>query len=212
MANLVPEHLSRGRRIGLISAAGAAAILLLSGASTPDKSPQCKIDVDSGSTDVDYQTHLLNLRGGVTISVSARRPQDFAACDLSVSADSAQATGLDFNNSKWVFTGKVHVRTQSQGELHSDRASVQFSNNLLARAIVTGSPAQFAQTPSTSGTPAKGHATGIDYDVAAGTIKLTAMRGSLEATAKWTPRPSSTTSATGRLRARAGLFLAAGST
>lgn len=175
MANLIPEHLGRGRRLGLVIAAGMAAIMLLSGASStgPDKSPKCKIDVDSGPTEVDYQTHLLNMRGGVKITVAARRPEDFAACDVSVSADSAQATGLDFNNSKWLFTGKVYVRTQSQGQLHSDRASVEFSNNLLARAIVTGSPAQFEQAPTAAGTPAKGHASTIDYDVVAGTVKLT---------------------------------------
>jgi lipopolysaccharide transport protein LptA len=121
------------------------------------------ISVESGPAEMDYQTHLINMRGGVKIS----------RCDVSVSADTAQATGLDFNNSKWVFTGKVHVRTESQGDLHADRASVEFSNNELARAVVTGTPAQFEQAQSAAGIPATGHAGTIDYDVRAGTVRLT---------------------------------------
>ena len=105
---------------------------------------------------MDEKTHLMTWSRGVKIS----------RCDISVSADSAQATGQDFENSKWVFTGMVHVRTESQGDLHSDQATVEFSNKLLARAIATGSPAQFEQTPSAAGTPVKGHASTIDYDVA----------------------------------------------
>ena len=165
MANLFPERM----------AAGVLAIALLTGASNPGVSVttnRCKISVDSGPTDVDYQTHLINLRGGVKISQTALRPQDGAACDVSIVAESAQATGIDFNNSKWVFTGKVHIQAESQGELHSDRASVEFSNNVLARAIVTGSPAQFEQTRSTAGRLVKGEAATIDYEVAAGTVKL----------------------------------------
>jgi lipopolysaccharide transport protein LptA len=175
MATLFPERRSRGQRLGLGLAAGLAAITVLTGASskgTAITSNRCKIDVESGPTEMDYETHLINLRGGVKITQSAQRPEDHAACDVSVAADSAQATGIDFNNSKWVFTGKVHIQAESQGELHSDRASVEFSNNVLARAIVTGSPAQFEQTRSTAGRLVKGEAATIDYEVAAGIVKL----------------------------------------
>jgi lipopolysaccharide transport protein LptA len=175
MATLFPERCARGRRMGLGVAAGAVAITVLTGAShtgTAVTTNRCQINVDSGPTDVDYQTHLINLRGGVKISQTALHPEDSAACDVSVAAESAQATGIDFNNSKWVFNGKVHIQAESQGELHSDRASVEFTNNVLARAIVTGSPAQFQQTRSTAGRLVKGEAATIDYEVAAGTVKL----------------------------------------
>src|ERR1700679_2054804 len=105
MATFFPERRSRGQRLGLGLAAGLAAIAVLSGASskgTAITSNRCKIDVESGPTEMDYETHLINLRGGVKISQTAQRPEDRAACDVSVAADSAQATGIDFNNSKWV--------------------------------------------------------------------------------------------------------------
>ena len=66
-----------------------------------------------------------------------------------------------------MFTGKVHVRAESQGDLHSDHATLEIINGELASALVTGSPAQFEQTRSTTGRLVKGHATTIDYDVAA---------------------------------------------
>ncbi|HTY94664.1 MAG TPA: LptA/OstA family protein [Steroidobacteraceae bacterium] len=169
MVNSPPEPFTRGQRLGLAFGAAVAALCLLGGAArTGADGPRlaactAPISVESGPAEMDYQTHLINMRGGVKIS----------RCDVSVSADSAQATGLDFNNSKWVFTGKVHVRTESQGDLYADRASVEFSNNVLARALVSGSPAQFEQAQAATGTPATGHAGTIDYDVLAGTVKLT---------------------------------------
>jgi lipopolysaccharide transport protein LptA len=145
---------------------GLTVITLLTGAAPSGgggkAAPCTEIQLDAGPTEMDYQTHLLNWHGGVKISCR----------DMSIAADSAQATGLDFDNSKWVFTGKVHIRTEAQGDLYSDRATVEFSNKVLARATVTGSPAQFEQTQSTSAPPVKGHAGSIDYDVVAGTVKL----------------------------------------
>jgi lipopolysaccharide transport protein LptA len=157
MANSFPER----------TLVGLAAISLLTGAAPAGgggKAAACTapIQLDAGPTEMDYQTHLLNWRGGVRIS----------RCDVSIAAESAQATGLDFDNSKWVFTGKVHIRTEAQGDLYSDRATVEFSNKVLARATVTGTPAQFEQTQSTTLPPVKGHAGSIDYDVLAGTVKL----------------------------------------
>jgi lipopolysaccharide transport protein LptA len=165
MANSRPEGLSRTQRLLRVGAAGLAAISLLGGASSPalsSKMANCKISMESGPADLDARTHLINMHDGVKIS----------QCDISISADNAQATGLDFNNSRWIFTGKVHVRSESQGDLQSDQATVEFSNNVLARAIVTGSPAQFVQTASPAGGLIRGHATTIDYEVLAGTVTL----------------------------------------
>jgi lipopolysaccharide transport protein LptA len=72
-----------------------------------------------------------------------------------------------------VFIGKVHVRSESQGDLQGDRATVEIVQGELASAVLTGSPAQFEQTRSKSDRLVKGHATTIDYEVAAGTVQLT---------------------------------------
>jgi lipopolysaccharide transport protein LptA len=170
MVKSFPECRPRGRRVTAAVAVALAAGLLGGAAGAGSTGKDAKTDrskvpivLDAGSTDVDSKSHRVYLRRGVKITQG----------DISVSADDAQATGLDFNNTKWVFTGKVHIRSESQGDLHSDKANVDFSNNVLSRAIATGSPAEFEQTQSTTGTLAKGHASNIDYDVVAGTITLT---------------------------------------
>lgn len=114
---------------------------------------------------VDYNTNHVHLRGDVKISQG----------DISVVADEAESTqtSADAKSSHWVFTGKVHVRAESQGDLHSDHATLEIANGELASALVTGSPAQFEQTRSTTGRLVKGHANSINYDVASAVVKLT---------------------------------------
>jgi len=146
--------------------AATGAIALLSGATGtfsagPGKQP---INWQARSYFLDYKTHLMHLRGDVKISQG----------DISVIADEAQATSqsADAKSSHWVFTGKVHVRAESQGDLHSDVATLEIVDSALASAHVTGSPAQFEQTRSTTGRLVRGHASVIDYDVVHGLVKL----------------------------------------
>jgi lipopolysaccharide transport protein LptA len=114
---------------------------------------------------MDYKANLLHLRGNVKIWQG----------DITVAADDADARGEghDFKDSHWVFSGKVHVRSESQGDLRADHATVEITVGQLASAIVTGSPALFEQIRPTAGRLAKGHASSIDYEVAAATVKLT---------------------------------------
>jgi len=91
----------------------------------------------------------------------------------SVSADRAEADSLDFENSRWVFIGNVHIRSAIHGNLQSDRATVEYRNNAMTRAVATGAPAEFEQTQSPNGVLAHGHANSIEYEVASGTVRLT---------------------------------------
>jgi lipopolysaccharide transport protein LptA len=88
---------------------------------------------------------------------------------MTVTADQAQATGLDFENSHWVFRGNVKI-TMDQGQLSSDEAEITFAKKLLAKALVNGKPAVFEQHIAKTGKLAKGHADTIDYDVAKGVV------------------------------------------
>jgi lipopolysaccharide transport protein LptA len=88
---------------------------------------------------------------------------------MAVTADQAQATGLDFENSHWVFRGNVKI-TMDQGQLSSDEAEITFAKKLLAKALVNGKPAIFEQHIAKTGKLAKGHADTIDYDVARGVV------------------------------------------
>jgi lipopolysaccharide transport protein LptA len=88
---------------------------------------------------------------------------------MAVTAEQAQATGLDFDNSHWVFRGNVKI-TMDQGQLSSDEAEITFAKKLLAKALVNGKPAVFEQHIAKTGKLAKGHADSIDYDVAKGVV------------------------------------------
>jgi lipopolysaccharide transport protein LptA len=91
---------------------------------------------------------------------------------MSVTADEAQATGLDFENSShWVFHGSVKIAMEG-GQLSSDDADVTFAKKLLAKAIANGNPATFEQRIVKTGKVAHGRADTIDYDVTKGIVHL----------------------------------------
>ncbi|HTV77910.1 MAG TPA: LptA/OstA family protein [Steroidobacteraceae bacterium] len=154
--------------------AAAVALALLTAASEPAPKIHGRIPAGAGkppvnwearSSVIDYQTQHLHLRGDVRISQG----------EISVESEDAEATATskDSRSSHWVFSGKVHVRAEGQGELHADHATVEILNGQLASALVTGSPAQFQQTRSTTGRLVRGHATTIDYVVSSALVKLT---------------------------------------
>ena len=91
---------------------------------------------------------------------------------MSVAADQAQASGLDFENSShWVFRGNVKIAMEG-GQLISDEADVTFAKKLLAQAIANGNPATFEQRIVKTGKVAHGRAETIDYDVTKGMVHL----------------------------------------
>jgi lipopolysaccharide transport protein LptA len=91
--------------------------------------------------------------------------------NMAVTADQAQTTGLDFDDSHWVFRGNVRI-TMNQGQLTSDEAEITFAKKLLSKAIVNGKPAAFEQRIEKTGKLAQGRADTIDYDVAKGVVHL----------------------------------------
>jgi lipopolysaccharide transport protein LptA len=119
---------------------------------------QQAISLDAQSSELDYKNNNLIFR-------KVRITQG----DMSVAADQAQATGLDFENSRWVFRGNVKI-TMDQGQLTSDEAEITFAKKLLSKAIVNGNPAAFEQRSAKTGKLAQGRADTIDYDVAKGVV------------------------------------------
>jgi lipopolysaccharide transport protein LptA len=91
--------------------------------------------------------------------------------NMSVFADQGQGTGLDFDNSHWVFRGNVKI-TMEQGQLTSDEADLIFAKKLLSKATVNGRPAAFEQRMAKTGKLAQGRAESIDYDVSKGVVHL----------------------------------------
>ena len=119
---------------------------------------QQSIALDAQSSELDYKNNNL-------IFHKVRIVQG----DMAVAADQAQATGLDFENSHWVFRGNVKI-SMDQGLLTSDEAEITFAKKLLSKAIVKGKPAAFEQRIAKTGKLAQGRADTIDYDVAKGVV------------------------------------------
>ncbi|HEY1315247.1 MAG TPA: lipopolysaccharide transport periplasmic protein LptA [Steroidobacteraceae bacterium] len=90
---------------------------------------------------------------------------------MSVAADQAQTTGVDVDNSHWVFRGGVKI-SMNQGQLTADEAEITFANKLLSKALVNGKPAKFEQQIAKTGKLAQGRADTIDYDVKQGVVHL----------------------------------------
>ncbi|HTT41649.1 MAG TPA: lipopolysaccharide transport periplasmic protein LptA [Steroidobacteraceae bacterium] len=119
------------------------------------------IKLDAASSEVDYKTNTVEFKD-VTISQG----------DTRVQAQHAHATGLNFANSKWTFEGDVHIDAEEHGNLRSDAAVVEFQDNRILRATVTGKPANFEQKRIGSEQMAHGHADKIVYDINEGTVRL----------------------------------------
>src|SRR6202171_5553727 len=121
---------------------------------------QQAISLDAQSSELDYKNNKRIFRKG-------RITQG----NMSVAADQAPATGLDFENSRWVFRGNVKI-TMDQGQLTSDEAEITFAKKLLSKAVVKGSPAALEQRIAKTGKLAQGRAENIDYDVTKGVLHL----------------------------------------
>ena len=91
--------------------------------------------------------------------------------DVSVEAQQASATGKEFENSQWTFTGDVRIRLPN-GAIDADSAVVTFDSGQLAHARMVGSPAHFEQHRTDPEQLAKGHAGVIEYDITHSTVRL----------------------------------------
>jgi len=116
------------------------------------------IKVDAASSDVDYRSNTVVFRDVVITQGSAR-----------VAAENARATGLDFVDSTWEFTGRVRI-DRDGGTLESDQAKVRFRDNELHSATIRGSPARFEQQLERTAGKAHGRADTIVYDMAANRV------------------------------------------
>lgn len=135
----------------LAAAAGAAL------PQSPDRS-QLPIKVEARSSDFDYQKGVLVFDG---ISI--------AQGDILITAERAVASGLDFEDSRWEFTGTVRIATPESG-IASTAARVRFGDGEVQSATVTGSPATFEQRREEQVT--QGRANRIDYDLQRGTVEF----------------------------------------
>lgn len=128
---------------------------LTANAEDRDKLP---IKVEARSSDFDYQNNVL-VFNEITIVQG----------DIRIKAQRAVASGLDFEDSSWEFSGAVTI-TNSEAGLGSDVARVRFAGGEVQSATVTGAPATFEQRRKEKLTQGRAHR--IDYDLGRGTVEL----------------------------------------
>jgi len=152
-------RISRNSALCLLGLGLLTATALPASAALPDFSG-LPVQVDAASSEVDYKSNTVVFKD-VVISQG----------DMRVSAEHARATGLNFASSRWNFEGNVHIDAEQRGSLRSDQAVVEFKDGHIARATITGKPAEFEQKRANS--VARGHADQVFYDVNDGTVRLT---------------------------------------
>ena len=138
--------------------AGGAALSAQPGTGSVQIDGSQPIQLDATSSNFDYKNNSLTFEGVRIVQGG-----------LSVEADEATATGLDFKDSRWVFRGKVRI-TMPDGSLSSDEARINFVGNLISTAVITGSPARFEQKRDKG--IARGRAARIEYEPGAGIVRL----------------------------------------
>lgn len=118
------------------------------------------IVVDSDSAELDARTNQIVLpavrisQGGYTIK-----------------AHEGRASGLNFENSRWTFSGEVEI-TSPDGNSTANSAIVVFADHRIAAVDISGSPATFSQRDPKQGQIAHGRAGVIHYDMNANTVRL----------------------------------------
>jgi lipopolysaccharide transport protein LptA len=110
----------------------------------------------------DFRSDTLEISGSVRVTQGP----------MSIEAGAAKANDVRSQNSRWTFENSVHIVTR-EAELQSDIASAAVVAGQLARARAEGSPAQFAQRGGKTDGQVRGRAGVIEYDFAAGIVKLT---------------------------------------
>jgi lipopolysaccharide transport protein LptA len=149
------------------SLAGTFAALLLGACSVTACAadlvrPNEEFNWDAKVVTSDFRTDTLEISGNVRVTQGP----------MSIEADAAKANGVRSQNSHWTFENAVHIVT-SEAELRSDTASAAVVGGQLASARAQGSPAQFAQRGGRTESQVRGRAGVIEYDIAAGIVKLT---------------------------------------
>jgi lipopolysaccharide transport protein LptA len=136
----------------------ALALVLAASAAGAEERSQLPIKVEALSSDFDYQDSVL-VFNGITISQG----------DVRITAERARASGLNFEDSSWEFSGAVRI-AMTDSSLASDSARVRFSGGQIQSASVTGEPAAFEQKREDQ--LAQGRAKRIDYDLGRGMVEL----------------------------------------
>ena len=117
-----------------------------------DDAQPLPISLDADSSSFDRQTDSVTFRG-LTITQG----------DLGIEADEALASGLDFEQSEWRFSGNVRF-TIGSATIEADAAEIRFEGHELLLAELRGNPAVFEDFSVARDEPVRGGANRLYYD------------------------------------------------
>lgn len=118
------------------------------------------IDLDAESSEFDRKKNKLFFRG-LTIKQGM----------LSIKADEATATRLDFENMRWEFSGTVIIKNAGT-TARCDYADILFREHRIRSAVMQGQPVEFEQLRIDAERQTEGHANLMEYDVDTGIIRM----------------------------------------
>ena len=128
MANSLPADF-----IARMAVACCVGLLGVAAAAQSPRETQ-KIVVDAVPVDVNYRANTALLKDVV-----------ITQGDMRIEAAEARVKGgLDFEDGEWTISGNVRINAEG-GKLRADKAVISFRNNLISRATITGTPAEFEQ-------------------------------------------------------------------
>ncbi len=116
--------------------------------------------IDADSTSYDGKTATLIFKG-LRLSRGT----------ISIEADEGRVTNRESADSTWQFSGNVVIEVET-GQIECEAADLEFAENQLNRASVTGSPAKFRLTRPGSEDATYAEAGRLSYDVPAGVIEF----------------------------------------
>jgi lipopolysaccharide export system protein LptA len=146
-----------GRRLARLAL--GLTMLLAAGARAELPAPG-PIELEADSSDIDRKNNRLVFH---KIHISQG--------DLSISADEAQGSNLEFAEAEWVFTGAVQI-TRAGTRLEAKQATLSFVGHRLRRANLEGTPVAFEQKRPEAQAPTVGHAARVEYDFDKQVIQL----------------------------------------
>lgn len=129
-------------------------------AATATEPAALPINLDANSSEIDRTNGHVVFRG-LKITQGT----------LVLQADTAEASRLDFDDSRWVFTGQVVVEDGAT-RASCDNAELTFIGHQLRVALLKGSPASFERRGRSDQPPSRGRANTLDYNLDAGLIGL----------------------------------------
>lgn len=90
---------------------------------------------------------------------------------MTIRADRGEAARLDFENTRWTFSGDVVFENQGS-RVECDDAELQFEGHRLRQAVMRGDPVELEQERQGGNPPTRGRAREMKYDLGTETITL----------------------------------------